>query len=407
MEEDARRDFSLLWGILREKRVERLFLPFIGLEQLAETAEVSDYDDIVLREVITAGEQLKITPAVLKLFNSLPGCILDNHYGPTESHVITAYGLDKRYVRLGVIAPIGKVIANSQVYVLDETHEPVPVRVAGELFIGGAALARGYLGRSELTAEKFIPNSFSSKPGERLYRTGDLVRYLPDGRLEFLGRKDLQVKIRGFRIELGEIETALSRCPVLLKPLWLFAKLVRARNGLWHTLSSQTWPKRQQHIVACRFAGKAAGIHGARVFCQMEEFPLTSSGKIVRKKLPEPPEDRTAHGYSAPQSIEEELLCEIWEEVLKKEKIGRDDNFFEMGGHSLLATQLITRTRKAFQVELPVRALFEKPTVAGLVECIRQQKQGQAMPVVTLPPISGRAGKDTCRFRLHSRGCGS
>ena len=393
MEEDARRDFSLLWGILREKRVERLFLPFIALEQLAETAEVSDYDDIVLREVITAGEQLKITPAVLKLFNSLPGCILDNHYGPTESHVITAYGLEGDKSGWAPLPPIGKAIANSQVYVLDEAQEPVPVRVAGELFLGGAALARGYLGRPELTAEKFIPNPFSSKPGERLYRTGDLARYLPDGQLEFLGRKDLQVKIRGFRIEPGEIEAALSGFAGVAQT----AVVVREDRPGEKRLVAYVVVRPGQSVnnISLRAAlrEKLPEYMVPSAFVEMEEFPLTSSGKVDRKKLPEPAEGRTAHAYSAPQNIDEELLCEIWEEVLKKEKIGRDENFFEMGGHSLLATQLITRTRKAFQVELPVRALFEKPTVAGLVECIRQQKQGHAMPVVTLPPIT-RASRE-------------
>jgi amino acid adenylation domain-containing protein len=391
MGEDARRDFSLLWCILREKRIERLFLPFVALEQLAEAAEVSDYGDVDLREVITAGEQLKITPAVLKLFNSLPQCILENQYGPTESHVITAYRLDGSASGWVPLPPIGKAIANTQVYVLDEVQEPVPMGVAGELFLGGVALARGYLGRPELTAEKFMPNPFSPRPGARLYRTGDLARYLPDGQLEFLGRKDQQVKIRGFRIELGEIETALSECAGVAQA----AVVVSEDRPGEKRLVAYVVVKPGQSVSSISLrAGLREKLPEYMVpasFVEIEKFPLTSSGKVDRKKLPEPAEDRIAYAYSAPQSIEEELLCGIWEEVLKKEKIGRDDNFFEMGGHSLLATQLITRTRKAFQVELPVRTLFEKPTVAGLVEFIRRQKQGQGM--VTLPLIT-RASRE-------------
>ncbi|HET8890742.1 MAG TPA: non-ribosomal peptide synthase/polyketide synthase, partial [Candidatus Angelobacter sp.] len=388
MGEDARQDFSLLWRILREKRIERLFLPFVALDQLAEAANLSDYDSVDLREVITAGEQLKITPAVLRLFNSLPECILDNQYGPTESHVITAHGLDGRASGWTTLPPIGRPIANTQVYVLDEALEPVPARVAGELFLGGVALARGYVGRPELTAEKFVPDPFSPKAGSRLYRTGDLARYLPDGQLEFLGRKDHQVKIRGFRIELGEIETALSECAGVAQA----AVVVRESRPGEKRLVAYVVVKPGQTVSNTSLrAGLREKLPEYMVpasFVEIREFPLTSSGKVDRKRLPEPVENLTAGAYNAPQGIEEELLCGIWEEVLKKERIGRDDNFFEMGGHSLLATQLITRTRKAFEVDLPVRSLFEKPTVAGLGEIIRQMKQGESAATSVLPLIT-------------------
>ncbi|HWF05357.1 MAG TPA: amino acid adenylation domain-containing protein, partial [Candidatus Angelobacter sp.] len=391
MSEDVRRDFSLLWCILREKRIERLFLPFVALDQLAEAADGSTYDDIALQEVITAGEQLKITPAVLKLFNFLPKCILENQYGPTESHVITAYRMPGPAPEWVSLPPIGKAIANTQVYVLDEVLEPVPAGVAGELFLGGVALARGYMGRSELTAEKFIPNPFSSNPGARLYRTGDVARYMADGQLEFFGRKDLQVKIRGFRIELGEIETALGECAGVAQA----AVVVREDRPGEKRLVAYVIAKPGQSVGSLPLRKdlreKLPEYMVPAVFVEIEKFPLTSSGKVDRKKLPEPADSRAANSYSAPISIEEELLCGIWEEVLKNERVGRDENFFELGGHSLLATQLMMRIRKVFQVELPVRALFEKPTVAGLVEAIRQQKQGQG--IVTVQPIT-RASRE-------------
>jgi amino acid adenylation domain-containing protein len=391
MSEDARRDFSLLWSILREERIERLFLPFVALDQLAEAADGSKYDDVVLREVITAGEQLKITPAVLNLFNSLPECILENQYGPTESHVITAYRMAGPASAWMPLPPIGKAVANAQVYVLDQTLNPVPMGVAGELFLGGFALARGYVGRPELTAEKFIPNPFSSNPGARLYRTGDLGRYIADGQLEFFGRKDLQVKIRGFRIELGEIETALVECAGVAQA----AVVVREHRPGEKRLVAYVIPKPGQKIGSLSLRRdlreKLPEYMVPAFFVDIEEFPLTSSGKVDRKKLPAPPDDYTANSYNAPLGIEEELLCGIWEEVLKNERVGRDANFFELGGHSLLATHLVMRIRKAFQVELPVRALFEKPTVAGLVEVIRKQKQSQGIAI--LPSIT-RASRE-------------
>ena len=194
--------------------MERLFLPFVALQNLAEVADREGLAPRRLKEIITAGEQLRVTPALRRLARRLEGCVLHNHYGPTESHVCTAFTLSgdaEAWPELCRPSAVPSPMPASTCWM--RTWQPVPVGVPGELYIGGEVLARGYLDRPELTAERFIPDPFSTDPGARLYRTGDLARYLPDGNLEFLGRRDFQVKVRGFRIELGEIEAALGQHP--------------------------------------------------------------------------------------------------------------------------------------------------------------------------------------------------
>ncbi|MGH9904174.1 MAG: non-ribosomal peptide synthetase, partial [Pyrinomonadaceae bacterium] len=201
--EELRRDAGALLTLMQEQAIDRLFLPFVALQHLAEQADGCEPVPASLHEVITAGEQLRITPQVARFFDRLPECTLHNHYGPSETHVVTSFALTGHPSSWCLLPPIGRPIANTQVYILDAYLNPVPVGVRGEIHIGGAGLARGYLNRPELTAEKFIANPFSEDPDARLYKTGDLARYLPDGNIEFLGRTDHQVKIRGFRIELG------------------------------------------------------------------------------------------------------------------------------------------------------------------------------------------------------------
>jgi acyl carrier protein len=255
---------------------------------------------------------------------------------------------------------------------LDRHLNPVPVGVCGELHIGGIGLARGYLNRADLTAEKFIPSPFSDHPGERLYRTGDLARYLPDGNIEFVGRLDSQVKIRGFRIELGEIEAAVAQHPNVqdvvavahqyaLNDKRLVAYVVPRQaaaptTGELHGFSKQRLP---DYMVPSSFV-------------LLDALPLTSTGKVDRRALRAPDQVRPEldRVFVAPRSPVENALATIWSEVLRVDRVGVHDNFFELGGHSLLATQVMSRVRKSFQVELPLCALFESPTVAGLAESV-------------------------------------
>ncbi|HEY0602658.1 MAG TPA: amino acid adenylation domain-containing protein, partial [Herpetosiphonaceae bacterium] len=208
---DIQRDAEQLLDFLADHRIERLFMPFVALQQLAEVAHERAALPTDLREIITAGEQLQITPRIVELFQRLAGCRLYNHYGPTESHVVTAFTLEDVPQSWSALPPIGYPIANTQIYLLDRELRQVPIGVPGELYIGGDGLARGYLNRSALTAEKFVPDPLTAVPGARLYKTGDLARYRPNGAIEFLGRRDHQVKLRGFRVELGEIEAALRQ----------------------------------------------------------------------------------------------------------------------------------------------------------------------------------------------------
>src|SRR5687767_13252654 len=189
--------------------VERLFLPFVALQALADAAAHGATLPTALREVVTAGEQLQVTPALVALFEKLPGCVLENQYGPSETHVVSAHRLPGAPPEWPRLPPIGGPLPHTQLYVLDTHGQPCPAGVAGELFLGGAHLAHGYFGRPELTAERFVPHPFSDAPGARLYRTGDSARWREDGTVEFLGRLDGQVKLRGFRIELGEVEAVL------------------------------------------------------------------------------------------------------------------------------------------------------------------------------------------------------
>ncbi|HWS86561.1 MAG TPA: amino acid adenylation domain-containing protein [Pyrinomonadaceae bacterium] len=347
------------------------------------------------RALVIGGEALK-WETISAWRKNAPRTRLINEYGPTETVVgCCVYEVgkaDSAETMEGVSGsvPIGRPVANTQLYILDAEQNLVPAGVAGELCIGGAGLARGYLSRAELTAEKFIPHPFSTEAGARLYRTGDLVRYLSDGRIEFLGRIDQQVKVRGYRIELGEIEAALLRHEAVREAV----VIARAEEGGARLVG---------YVVAedgrTASAAELRGFLSERLpdymvpsaLVQLPELPLTPNGKVDRKALPAPEEVRPdiSEFCAPPATPVEELLADIWAEVLSLPQVGIHHNFFELGGHSLLATQIIARIRKAFDVDIQLRLLFESPTVAGLARQIEAaMRQGGAEsvpPVVTRP----------------------
>jgi acyl carrier protein len=306
-------------------------------------------------------------------FHGRLGGELYNLYGPTEATIDATCALCDRAGSPHTVT-IGRPIANTQVYLLDPDLRPVPIDVPGELYIGGECLARGYLNRPELTAEKFITHSFDGEPARRLYRTGDLARYLSDGNIEFLGRIDDQVKIRGYRIELGEIESVLRQHPGVRQAVvvaredvsgdkLLVAYLVAAsQNSSVSELRGFLKAKLPEYMVPS-------------AFMFLDVLPLTPNGKIDRKSLPAPDGHRNEleQAYVAPRSPTEEIVAGIWAEVLKLEQVGVRDNFFDLGGHSLLATQVISRVRDAFQMDLPLRSIFEKPTVEELAMVIMEK----------------------------------
>ncbi len=314
-----------------------------------------------------------------------------NTYGPTETTVIsTWYTLGEEDASGERELPIGRPIANTRVYILDEGMRLVPVGVTGELYIGGVGLARGYLGRPELTAERFVPDPFSGNSGARLYRTGDLARYREDGAIEFLGRADSQVKIRGFRVEPGEIESALVGHPRVRQAVVVAREEGAGQKGL---VAYCDVGEDAESGIAAEMVAELRGylrqklpdymVPGA--FVLLPALPLSASGKVDSEALPEPAGGRLGSSveYEAPRSQTEELLAGIWQELLGLERVGVGDNFFELGGHSLLATQMVSRIREAFGVTLPLRRLFEEPTVAGLAMAIEEVKaagEGRRLP---------------------------
>ncbi|PSB55588.1 hybrid non-ribosomal peptide synthetase/type I polyketide synthase, partial [Chamaesiphon polymorphus] len=312
---------------------------------------------------------------------------LINSYGVTEATVDSCY-FDNNYGREWVekLVPIGKPFANTQVYILDSQLQPVPIGVAGELHIGGDGLARGYLNRPELTQAKFVLNPFSPDRSPRLYKTGDLARYLPDGNIEFLGRIDHQVKIRGFRIELGEIEAVLSNHLQVRQAVAIVTADSAGNNRLIayvvseeETLSTQQLREFLQQQLPAYMVPSA--------FVILNTLPLTPNGKVDRKALPAPDgEIEREQEYVAPQTPNQEIVAHIFTSVLGVEKVGIHDNFFELGGHSLLATQLTSRLKHSFAVDIPLRAVFEAPTVdrlARTIDRLRTQEQGWSLPVIT------------------------
>ncbi|WP_193197120.1 non-ribosomal peptide synthetase [Nostoc sp. MG11] len=304
-----------------------------------------------------------------------------NMYGPTET---TIWSAASQVEIDSAIVPISQAIANTQLYILDQYTQLVPVGVAGELHIGGDGLARGYFKRPDLTAEKFIPNPFSQK-ATRLYKTGDLARYLPNGEIEYIGRIDHQVKVRGFRIELGEIEALINQYPAVQETV----VVVRKDSVDSQRIIAYLVPKIEQALTTTELRGflesKLPSYMMPTSFVILEALPLTPNGKVDRKALPAP--DRVSPEFEetfvAPQTLVEKQMAMIWMQVLGLEKIGINDNFFELGGHSLLATQVISRINKIFDVELPLRRIFELPTIAKLAKVFENKQQ----ITKSIPPI--------------------
>jgi amino acid adenylation domain-containing protein len=413
---EIRRDPFALLNLLDRAGIERLFLPFVALQQLAEAAVNSQSFPRQLRAVITAGEQLQMTPAIRKFFGNMPDCTLHNHYGPSESHVVTSFTLTSPVENWSVLPPIGRPIANTQLYVLDSQMQPVPIGVAGELYIGGDCLAREYFQRPELTAERFIPNPFDlshespSGRAQRLYKTGDLVRYLHDGNIEYLGRIDNQVKIRGFRIELGEIETLLSEHPTILQ-----TTVVAREDSPGHkrlvAYCVTTEPERlrpgdsysQIDELRSFIAQKVPSYMVPTFFVILSALPMTPSGKVDRRALP-PPDYRqnTAVTFVAPQDSIEIELTELWQQVLGINSIGIQDNFFDLGGNSLLAVSLLREIEQVWLQQLPLATFITAPTIARFAAVLRQvpgsttwsslvaiESRGSQPPLFCIHPVGG------------------
>ncbi|MEI7613066.1 MAG: amino acid adenylation domain-containing protein [Betaproteobacteria bacterium] len=368
--DELRLNAEALLKHIDQYQVNRIFLPFIALQSLCEFSQHAKADLASLREVITAGEQLQVTPALVDFFERIPHCRLINHYGPTETHVVTSYRLEGPPASWPKLPPIGKPINHCEIYLLDENGQPVKDGLEGELFAAGRCLANGYLNREELTAERFLPNPF--RPGERMYKTGDLAVRTADGNLQYLGRIDGQVKVRGYRIELGEVEVALSR----FRHVKLCAATVREdRPG-------------EKKLVAYLVmdAGETFNVQEIRAFLQqqipdymlpsafveMPSLPRTPSGKIDRNSLPPPANKRPELGvvYRSPASEPEKRLCSLWSEILHIDPVGINDNFFDLGGNSLLALQTVALLKTRHDTDISVIKVYMHPTPAALTASI-------------------------------------
>ncbi len=344
-----------------------------------------------VRQLLAGGDVLSVSH-VRRVLDELPDTCLINGYGPTENTTFTTCYPMTRGTMFETSVPIGKPIANTQVYILDAQMKPVPIGVPGELYTGGDGVSQGYLNRPDLTAEKFISNPFSSEAELKLYRTGDLARYLPDGNVEFLGRIDNQVKIRGFRIELGEIETILSqhldveKCVVVAREDRPGNKrLVAYVVGKQETEAKQADLRQHLKIHLPDYMIPAA-------FVMLDDLPIDPNGKINRRALPAPDTSRIdVTDFVAPEGAVQEMLAEMWQELLQFERIGVHDNFFHLGGHSLLATQIVSRLRQAYAIDVSVRTLFEAPTIAELAALIEgeqvKSKDGEVRATDPIQPM--------------------
>jgi amino acid adenylation domain-containing protein/thioester reductase-like protein len=316
-------------------------------------------------------QQIYQNDAIQKVFNL---------YGPSEDTTYSTFSLVKKEDKT---VTIGRPIQNTQIYLLDTNLQPVPVGVKGEIYIGGAGLARGYLNRPELTEQRFISNPVT--PGIRLYRSGDLARYLPNGELEYLGRIDNQVKIRGFRIELGEIEATLTQHPLIQEAVVVAREDVVGDKRLVAYIVTKCDANLNQTELRSFIKQHLPEYMLPSAFVLMDTLPLTSNGKIDRRALPAPEQTRPdlKETFVAPRTPAEEILAEIWANILGLEKVGIHDNFFELGGHSLLIVQLFARLRSAFQIDLPFQTLFDAPTVATLAKRLETVRQASSSANVT------------------------
>ena len=378
------RDSAYLVSLIQSQQITTLhFVPSM-LGVFLQQAGVENCTS--LRQVICSGETLSCE--LPQRFFERTDAALFNLYGPTEASIdVTAWECRRDSER--TVVPIGQPIANTQIYILDRQLQPVPIGVAGELHIGGVGLARGYLNRPELTREKFIANPFCDQPGAKLYKTGDLARYLPDGNIEFVGRMDNQVKIRGYRIELGEIEAVLGQHPVVQSAVVLLREDAPGDKRLVGYVVFRKPEACSTSALREFLKQKLPEPMVPAAFVYLDAMPLTANGKTDRRALPKPDRSRSERddNYVAPRNHVEEILVNLWSEVLKRGKVGSHDNFLELGGNSLLATQLVSRIRDALKIELSLRRLFEAPTVAGLAKYIELSRQ-PATSLRTLPIVA-------------------
>ena len=365
--EGEHKDPAALARLVRDRSIAVAhFVPSM-LRPVLETPEIGECRS--LRAVFCGGEGMD-RDLHDRFFEKLPGRTLAHFYGPTEA-AISCLAWDCAPDLAPGPVPLGRPIANQRVYLLDPTFQPVPIGVPGEIAIGGVGLARGYLERPDLAAERFVPDPVSGEAGARLYRTGDLAKFREDGVLEFLGRTDHQLKVRGYRIEPGEIETALERMPGVRRAVAV-ARPDGTAQRLVAYLVADAAAAPDEPAMRAELRRSLPEYMVPAAFVRLDQLPLGPNGKVDRAALPEPGAAVPSGAPVPPRTPTEEAIAGIWAELLRRERVGAEDNFFDLGGDSLLATQAVSRMRAAFEIELPLRRFFEGSTVAALAGVVEE-----------------------------------
>ncbi|WP_281337151.1 polyketide synthase [Flavobacterium eburneipallidum] len=374
IDEYLRLDMIALINYIKEQQVNRLFLPFVALQALADAALSTDIFPSSLKEIMTAGEQLKITPEVNAFFSKLDNCVLYNQYGPTECHVVTELKLDGNPANWATLPSIGKPIDNTSILILNQNQEILENGEIGELYITGECLAEGYLNNKELTNEKFLEWKSPEGKNIRIYKSGDIAKYLEDGNIEFLGRQDDQVKISGHRIELAEVELAINSLDSIQQTV------VLASNHLGQT-QLVAYIQSNQEIDVNDIREKTSNLLPDYMmpsyFILIKDFPKTSSGKIDKKSLPAPEYSRPSNAplYKKATTVIQKNITQVWTNLLHIPKIGIDDNFFELGGTSLLAQKVVAFLLKDYKYKLPVTKLYQFPSIYEIANYLEADKK--------------------------------
>jgi acyl-coenzyme A synthetase/AMP-(fatty) acid ligase len=352
--------------VIQDRKVTTLWLTAALFHQMVDE-QIESLQGV--RQLLSGGETLSV-PHVRRMLEVIGKNRLINAYGPTENTTFTTCHAMTKQSRIEQTVPIGRPVSNTKVYVLDGRMRPVPIGVYGELYIGGAGLAREYLHQPELTARMFVPDPFSGEAGARLYRTGDLVRFRPDGNIEFLGRIDHQVKIRGFRIELGEIESGLSLHPAVGEVAVIAREDTPGDKRLVAYLVAENPPADLADQLRALVRATMPEYMVPSCFVIVESLPRSHNGKLDRKALPAPGPEAPRGVAVSPRTPTEEMVLSVFRSVLDRADFGVFDNFFDLGGHSLKAARLILQLRAASGRDLPLRVLFERPTVSALAEAV-------------------------------------
>jgi amino acid adenylation domain-containing protein len=385
VDEDLRGQVGMLWEMLEKNAVSTMFIPPAFLRFVFEEEHLAATFPRSIAHVVTAGEQLMITEPMNRTFRG-NGVTVHNHYGPSETHVVTTYTATAKD-ELPQLPPIGKPISNVKIYITDHYRRLQPVGIPGELYIAGTMVGRGYYRKEDLTAERYFNGLFSE--GERVFRTGDLARWLEDGSIQYLGRNDQQVQIRGFRVELTEIERYLAAVTWVKKAALVDLMEESGEVSLAAYIVSEGEDLFDADLLRDRLAAELPDYMVPMYYIRVKEIPLNNSGKVDRRKLPRPGSDEARSGFTPPRDERERGLAEIWASVLgvPAEKMGIDDNFFHLGGHSLKGTILISRVHKEMGVKLQLVDLFKSPTIRKMARLLQEAGPQAYDPIPKAPAM--------------------